>query len=148
MTDILKLDLTFLVKKAITQKFMLELAEELKERIRKRTRLGYGVSALGANQNPLEKLADSTIRKRKNLNRRGKLSGDTKPNKSNLTESGQLLDSLEVRANGTTVEIFVSGTRNQTIFSYNVGTRPFLNPTRQDLKALANLIETEIRKQF
>lgn len=60
--------------------------------IRKRTRLGYGVEVTGGPRKPLDALND----KYKLLRAKLDLSSETTPGRSNLTRSGQLLDSIQV----------------------------------------------------
>ncbi len=60
------------------------------ELIRKRTRLGYGVRSYGGSKERLKPLSDKYKTRRKDMD----LSQNTTPAKSNLTKTGQLLDSI------------------------------------------------------
>lgn len=67
--------------------------------IRTRTRLGYGVPAPLAEKEALKPLSEKYIARRKAQREDGKsggLSALTAPGKSNLTRTGQLLDSIAV----------------------------------------------------
>lgn len=67
-----------------------DLGNEAAQLIKKRTRLGYGVSEVGGTKEKLEPLSEPYKKQRK-----GKISGPTTPAKSNLTYSGELLDDLQ-----------------------------------------------------
>jgi hypothetical protein len=97
---------------------MRKLGEQAADMIRKRTRLGYGVASDGAEREKLKPLAESTIQARAGRiafrkTRDGKtfpipadpngaqlnmepLHEHTRASRSNLTHSGQLLDSIKV----------------------------------------------------
>ena len=79
-----------------------KIAEDLVVQIRKRTRLGYGVKE-GGKQNKLTKLSDSYKEYRKK--NKGKLSNQTTPSKSNLTLTGEMLDSMQVKVEGGTIVV-------------------------------------------
>lgn len=64
--------------------------------IKKRTRLGDGVASDGAEKTKLKPLKPITKQDRKRLADKGDLNSHTNPNKSNLTRTGQLLDSVKV----------------------------------------------------
>lgn len=88
------------LKGATRKKTLDEVGKLMADRIRLRTRLGKGVSQpTGGSPKPLAKLAPSTVRGRASF--KG-LSGDTTPSKSNLTRTGELLDSIthKVEDNG------------------------------------------------
>lgn len=67
--------------------------------IKKRTRLGYGVRLMNGSKEKLKKLSDSYKKQRKNMD----LSGKTTENRSNLTQTGRMLDDLTawINANGS-----------------------------------------------
>ncbi len=81
----------------------------------KRTRLGFGTpdGGNGAGERfTLKPLADTTIDARKRMGRRGTLSDVTSPKRSNLTATGQMLDSMAVTAvSSTTVSVAPTGSR-------------------------------------
>ena len=90
--------------------------KEIPEQIRKRTRLGGGVevrdkkTGLGGRRTTLEKLATSTKEYRSFYAR--SLHPQTSPSKSNLTATGQLLDSLEGRKRpGDIIKVSAEGRR-------------------------------------
>lgn len=84
------------LKEAVKKKALLPTGEFIASIIAKRTRLGYGVKRNYGEKAPLKKLKESTILQRTKFAKSGKLSQLTRPGKSNLTRTGQLLDSLKV----------------------------------------------------
>lgn len=81
------------IDKAFSKKNMQLMADEMADRVRRRTRLGKGVDKSGGNPKNLRPLTSAVYKKKrensKELNRQ-----KTKPKKSNLTFTGQLLDSI------------------------------------------------------
>ena len=124
------------------------------ERIRKRTQLGKGVSFDGGPESKLQDIADSTIKKRKKTKKKGKLSKNTSPKRSNLTETGQMLekDFDITKLSRASVEIGFKTTRSKDIADIHnkrgAGKskvkRPFFHLSAKDKKA----IRTEIRKKL
>jgi hypothetical protein len=116
--------------------------------IRIRTRLGSGVKSVGGTKQALKPLADSTKENRKRLKIQGKLSSLTSPGKSNLTMTGQMLESLKgdavsrgkgiIRLTGTRPE----GLSNEKLGEYVSEARPFMNLTKSELKEIVD----DIRK--
>lgn len=109
--------------------------------IKRRTRLGYGVSGAGEDRQRLKALSPAYIAVRK---RDGSLSEFTSPGRSNLTRTGQMLDSMRViRAQQGKVIIGPTGRRrgggptNEQVAGYvSDAGRPFLNLTRLDEQQL------------
>lgn len=99
------------VTNAISRGFNLEYADELKERIKERTRRGSGVDPKTEATLRLPKLSDNYKKVRKKARN---LSGETRYNKSNLTATGQLLNSLtvvKVKTRGAVNFVFRLGDR-------------------------------------
>lgn len=127
------------------------------EMIRKRTRLGYGVTENGAPRTPLAKLAvDTTVRQRRRLKDRGQLSPLTSPGKSNLTSTASMLDGIKAeRADTGKVQVNVtgrhpSGKANSTIAKYaadgsnNRPKREFMNLSDREIKQVQDYIRRAI----
>lgn len=80
--------------------------------IQKRTRLGYGVSQNGGDKKRLKGLTEGYIAQRARDKSKGRLSSFTSPGRSNLTRTGQLLDSLRAEYTGSgSIRISPSGLR-------------------------------------
>jgi len=97
-TDFLK-DVKQAADKAVTEarkkENMARYAQLGADRIRVRTRLGFGVSSEGAGTQRLPRIKDGTIKNRQRTKNRGQLSEFTTPGRSNLTETGELLDAIQ-----------------------------------------------------
>jgi len=122
------------------------------KRIQARTSKGFGVARtgkIGQRKKGLKALATSTVNRRK----RSKLHSSTSPGKSNLTFTGQLLESLKVKKinprKGSLV-ISPEGRRRDGLANFEVagfadeGGRPFIGLTREDL----NIIRKEYQSTF
>jgi hypothetical protein len=144
--------------------------------IKLRTRLGYGVKEEGSDKERLKPLAESTIEARKGnvrftKGRNGKsiqyprskshgaktLSEFTTPSRSNLTETGQLLDSVQVtHVERGRVTVGPKGARatdpvegkqpsNEEVGKFVSKDRPFNNLSRVELKRVNNQIKADLR---
>jgi hypothetical protein len=154
---------------------MRKYGEQAASMIKLRTRLGYGVGQDGGEKSSLKPLAKSTIEVRKgNLaffkspstgkpipykpdkNGAGnvQLHPETRPSKSNLTRTGQLLDSEGVTAAGYgSVKVGPSGSRtdskltNQQVAKYVTdGGRPFNHLSKVEIKRLQDAIKKQLRE--
>lgn len=158
-------------KEVTDQSHMEKYGKEAAAMIKKRTRLGYGVKDDGVNRDKLKKLADSTIESRggiigvskktgkrtvrQNKKRPSKLHTDTAPAKSNLTETGQLLDSLGIIGAAKQGEVSVgpsqstrndgSGLTNEDVGGFVTGAgRPFNNLSKVELKRINDMLKREL----
>jgi hypothetical protein len=135
------LNLEHTIKNTINDNLMRRLGQLAVDMVRQRTRLGYGVESFGGPQQKLKPLAPRTVDNR----RKKQLHGDTSPRKSNLTATGELLDSIDFRISGGKIEVFITGPRNQKITEYVSEERPFFALTKPQVSRLADLIEEAIR---
>lgn len=100
------------VEETINQKAMRPLGEFIAELIRKRTRLGYGVDRDYGQKTKLKSLKASYKKFRGYADEAGFLSSNTSQGKSNLTLTGQLLDSYGIiKVSRSLVAIGPKGTR-------------------------------------
>lgn len=151
------------IKEVESPQTMKEVGEEMADRIRKRTRLGKGVAERGGNPEPLKPLSRSYRDQRAGKvafftdeegivhpykpKRAPKLSPQTSAGKSNLTRTGELLDSIAVlTAKLGSVIIGLKGKRNKDVAAYVSQDRPFLNLSKPELNGLARLIRERIDK--
>lgn len=148
-------------KTAASPREMRELGEQAVQDVRKRTRLGYGVEEDGKARYKLQGLSSSYIEKRRRYKSRNILSDKTSASKSNLTLSGQMLDSLRVlKANTRSVEIgpfgnrkaFPPGSRAKRVGNKKVSDfvqakgRVYLNLSDLEIKKLARYYQNQILK--
>jgi hypothetical protein len=88
---------------------MLKLGQFVADMIRLRTKLGFGVKQEGQQKEKLAALKPSTIEARRHKN----LRGDTTPGRSNLTETGQMLDSIKaINPTNGKVTVIPTGSRH------------------------------------
>lgn len=121
--------------------------------IKLRTRLGSGVVRDGADKQKLKPLKPSTVERRKSLKEKGRLSGETSPRKSNLTQSGQLLDSVQVTNAGVaTVSVGPRGGRDEGLTNQKVAEhvtdagRPFNSLSKIETKRLHDEVKRNLRE--
>lgn len=106
--------------------------------VKRRSRLGYGVPQDGGGKQKFKELAPSTIKARK----RKKLAGETTPKKSNLTETGQLLNDLVSKIEGRSTVIGHSKDRNKRIGAFHqtgggkLPQRRYLGLAKEDIKQI------------
>ena len=156
-----------------------QIVDEATIIVRRRTLLGFGVAADGSRRQKLKKLADSYIEQRagkavyftdkqgrvrriptsSRFRSRLKLSPKTTPGKSNLTLTGQLLDSLRGFVTGPgRGEIRPVGLRSDGLSNEDVARfvdeagRPFLHLSDNEIKQLeifaGELFEALLRKNL
>lgn len=106
--------------------------------VKRRSRLGYGVPKDGGGKVKFQDLATSTVKARK----KKKLASETTPKKSNLTETGQLLNDLVSRIEGRSTIIGHTKDRNKKIGAFhqtgggNLPQRRYLGLAKEDIKQI------------
>lgn len=138
------------VKATATDEQMQLLGEKAAEMIRVRTRLGYGVDRPGGKRRRLDALSDDYIEFREEHARY--LSGLTEPDRSNLTLTGQMLDSVTVTESKlgraliepTGTRKGSSTTNQQVATGVTKGGRPFISLSDMEIKKLRRYFEKDI----
>ena len=146
---------------------MRQLGREATTIVRRRTLLGFGVPSNGAPREKLKSLSTSYKQQRRGeigfFTKNNKvipfvpktkptLSSKTTPSKSNLTFSGELLDSLKEFVTGLgKVEVRPTGTRrdgltNEQVAEFVSKERPFLNLSNNEIKQLTILANDQFEK--
>lgn len=146
-----KLDLA--LKRAGSPENMRKYGEQAAEAIRVRTRLGYGVPKNDAPRKRLKPIAQRTREKRA---RNPDLSEFTSPNRSNLTETGQLTESIKVKsvsqgkaAVGPTGQRRGEDLSNEDLAEYvSDAGRPFNNLSDNENKRIAQSIDRDLQKEL
>ena len=156
MTSPVKKLLNLIRKKSITNSNLKKLAKQLEADVRKRTRLGFGVDKEGAPKKALAKTADSTRKSKRK--RKAELSNKTSVNKSNLTDSGQMLDSLSHEVNTSfgkaTITLYFDNpeadrkARWAEEGSSNRPKRLFMNLTNKEIKRFNTSVQDLIDEQI
>lgn len=117
------------VKQSVSAAALKEIGEFTKDIVVKRTRLGYGVEKNFSQREKLAPLKKSYTKARSMFSG---LSARTTPKKSNLTLTGQMLESMTFRVSKGSVTIFPSGTRgdgnsNLDVAMWNAKSRTYSN---------------------
>jgi hypothetical protein len=135
---------------AISAKQMGLIARFIVQMIKERSRRGYGVQSLGAQEQRFPKLTPEYIKQRK----RSRLSPFTSPGKSNITRSGKLLASIRYTTKTGSAIIEPIGSRNDSNWNnrqladhlQTKMNRPFMTLSNKQLKELTKFVETNIIK--
>lgn len=140
------------VEESINKASMQDIGDALAEIVRTRTRLGYGVSKTGGSRQRLKSLSALYVEFRKES--RASLSRFTRPGRSNLTYTGQMLDSLEAEARDGNVEIKATGTRPEGLKNIDLSEyvsqqgRPFLDVSNNELKQLTRILDEGLNQSL
>lgn len=134
------------LKKALeeieSKKSMDDLGKVLVEQIQLRTKLGKGVDKPEGKSKRFKPLKDSTKKARRNAARKGKLSGDTSPAKSNLTFSGDMIDSINHKAKKKSVKLKV----DEVYAKFVAEDRPFMNLSKTQVKETIEKLQDDLVK--
>jgi len=138
-----------ILKKTFTRSNLEKIAESIKDDIKKRTRLGYGVENNGDRKKKLAPLAEST--KKSKRRRKGQLSNQTTPSRSNLTDTGEMLDSLDssAKVRSTSAELIIGfktpEAEDKAEFAHdgssNRPKRKFMNLSNRELQRVDQAVE-------
>ncbi len=141
------------LKKAIEElsspESMRMIGEEASKIIKKRTRLGWG--SRGETKEKLAPLSEKYIKRRKSLS----LHYQTTAKRSNLTATGQMLDSLKpLSVSDGKAQIGPDGNRsdseltNLEVAQFASITRPFMPLTKLEIKQLEQFISLLLKKKL
>lgn len=132
------------VKEAVGPSAKLALGKEAVKIIVRRTRLGYGVNQELGSRSRLKILSEKYIEQRRRYRKTGYLSKTTQPAKSNLTLTGQMLDSVTFKQVGRRLLIqpskssrFDTDATNYDIATYQAEQgRVFMNVSQNEFNQL------------
>lgn len=132
----------------ITKELLTEIGEKIRNLVKTRTRKGKGVPVDGGPQKPLTKLSrkngkKSYVSQRERMQARGKLSPETSPGKSNLTLTGDLLDTIEYDVLKTQVNIRPKAGNEKKVKHQPEGRTAF-NLSTKEVKIVTNIVENQI----
>jgi hypothetical protein len=142
------------IEKVVNRFGLNDYADETAERVRRRVRLGGGVedTKRGGARTKLKQLSPKYKKARKRSKKLNKTK--TKPNKSNLTFTGQLLDAIKGRSRGKKIVLEFKenrddGLKNSDIAGYvkDQG-RDFFELTDKEIKGLRNSIKKDLIKKL
>lgn len=117
------------------------VADEAEKIVVERTKKGFGV--FRKQPVKLGPLARPTVKKRRYLKRKGKLAGDTTPEKANLTESGAMLKDVEARPTKDGAEVILKTPKSREKAKNN---KNFMDITKEEKKRLVEIVEKRIQR--
>lgn len=123
-----------------------EIGKITADSIKNRTRLGKGVNQTEGKLEALIPLKETTKARRGAKKKAGKLSAQTTPARSNLTDTGEMLDSLKYESSATEVRIYIEGANNQkkAIDQANAG-RKFMNLSKSEVNTVLRYLQKKIK---
>jgi diphthamide synthase subunit DPH2 len=149
-------DLEKIMSSVLDKEFLVTVAEWMRDTIYKRTKSGKGLnkknrSIGGATNDSLKKVSDGYKEWRK-----GKITGPfpASGNKSNLTLTGELLESIEYSVKNNVAEIFIpegkhsSGITLHELLDRVEKVRPFFGLSNTEVKILDSMIRRMIRDRL
>ena len=120
-----------------------KIGKEITSSIKDRWIDGQGVEKHGAKQSALKELAESTIKNRKYKQKKGKLDKRTKPEKSNLIDSGKTINQLHF--NSKKDELIIGVKNREEIIGYQEeNNRKILYLSSEETQVVDNIINKEI----
>lgn len=129
---------------------MPDLSKEAVAIIKKRTRAGYGVNANYGGKERLDALSPRYKKQRKK--NKSDLSSEARWNKSNLTKTGSMLDSLYAVVKKLTFRVTVRGEDRDNVSNrekawwLEEGGRPFLYLSKIEIKRLTKELQKKLEK--
>lgn len=126
-----------------------EIGKITSESIKKRTRLGKGVDQSEGPLVPLKELKPSTKDRRTAKKKAGTLSNNTTPTKSNLTDTGAMLDSIKYESSATEVRIYIDGSENQKKANDQATQgRRFMNLSKTEVANVVRFLQKKFTDSF
>ena len=146
-------DLQRRFSRPLTKRELNKTGDLAAEAIRRRTREGFGVKVTGGNRKKLKKLSTQYIEFRKRFK---SLSSETTATTSNLTLTGQMIDSVKTKRNKTRVGtrgkalvlVATTGSKNtkKALFQADAG-RIFMNLGRKELREINEFMTKAIKSK-
>lgn len=134
------------LKDASSKSQLETLGQEAKALIQKRTRLGGGVESSLGPRTQLKKLSEPYKKQRRKLKRDSKLSDTTTPAKSNLTQTGQMIESIDVNVSNGKVSLFFSNTKAKLKAKWvQDGGRGFFNISKPEFNQLQKNLQERVQ---
>lgn len=131
-----------LIAGVVSRNNMQKIANTAKAMVIDRTAKGYGVPQPEGPKERLKGLSESTKKRRNRLKRQGKLSSETTPKKSNLTESRHMLDSVRAKATTGEATVYLSNSEANKKAKYQEDSgRIFMNLSKNEVNKIKKEIE-------
>jgi len=145
LNKLLKFSESLVRERIITDKELEKIGKNITDRIRTRTRLGFGVSWDNKPKEKFRQLERSTVEYREQLEDDGELSKLTKPDRANMTRFGSMMDSLthKVNSEGVTILFAEKDETKKAYWNTELG-RPFMYLTNLETKAVRKIVQKSI----
>lgn len=138
-----------LIKNGISKQILENAGKIVAKNVKTRTRRGFGVNKEGGSSIKLKPLTPNYKEHRKNLKRKGTLSAETKPSKSNLTKTGEMLDSLNYKVEKNKISVLPTNKKNIKKAQYqDLQGRKFLNLNKREVLDIIDTIDKELQKDI
>ena len=142
LQDILK-RISSTVKEAVNREALDSIGLFAVNLVVKRTRLGYGVSRQFDKKQRLAPLSPGYVKSRKMFEG---LSDLTTPKRSNLTRTGQMLDSIRHKVKGNSVEIRPEGRRTDGKLNSDIAYYNAIGGKNRPRRVFMNISELEYKQ--
>ena len=117
------------------------IAENTKQTLQERITAGFGVSRNNGTEKKFKDLKDSTIRKRKILQKKGKLSSKTTPATSNQTETGLMVSDIKALTDGLNITVKPSAAREDVAEKQEEMGRPSFYLSKKEIDNIEKKVE-------
>lgn len=123
-----------------------QIGDDIAEQLRLRARLGNGLGENYTDPAKLKPLSPKYVEQRKKMK---DLSEETTPKKSNLTQTGEMLDDIIARINGFKITITFKEQFSKDKARWNsVKGRPFMHISRVQVQRLTNDMQSKLRSNL
>lgn len=135
------------LNEVLSKQNMRILGEDVARSVKLRSQLGKRVKVDKGKVSKLKKLSDSYKKARKRARRKGRLSKDTQPSKSNLTLTGEMFRDIGAKSKFAAVRIlFKTKDAKQKAKWVAEGGREFMHLSIAELKKITRKLEKKVRK--
>ena len=134
------------IRKSFDDPYLNSIGRQIVNQVQVRTRAGFGVRQNNARQQRLKALSREYIEARRFARKLGILNSSTSPNRSNLTFSGNMLESINhrLRRGGLTFG-FSNKLAEETAEEVQSRGRPFFNLSSTEIRKLTRQFNTRLR---
>lgn len=137
------------LEEATSKKVLKEARDLVVNDIKTRVTLGFGVDKTGGSKKRFKGLSSSYVEQRRSLKKKGKLGNNATPKKSNVHQSGQMIEEdLAGTVDGNRIIIGFKTDRSSKIASFVEKTRPFLNFSKGEVQRITKFFRTQITEIF
>ena len=134
------------IKDAFNKQYFTQIGKLVRNQIRVRTRSGFGVRSNGARQQRLRPLSRGYVATRQFARKFGILASTTSPGTSNLTFTGNMLESIRYRASNDGVILgFANRRAIDTADEVQSKGRPFFNLSASEVRNLTRQFNNRLR---